>query len=214
MGGGVLNNREVPRATIGRIPTYLRYLKSLPAETVNISATILAKGLGLGEVQVRKDLSAVSGAGRPKTGYRTADLIGTLEKFLGVGEAKSGAIIVGAGKLGRTLLDYGGFSEYGLEILAAFDITVTETMQSESGKPIYPMEELDSYCRSHAVKIGVITVPAAAAQGVCDRLLQNRISAIWCFAPCVLTMPEGIPVRYENMALSLACLNKKIQEIE
>lgn len=73
---------EVSRATMGRIPTYLKYLKSASHISENISATALAKQLGLGEVQVRKDLSSVSGAGRPKTGYNIKELIDTLEKFL------------------------------------------------------------------------------------------------------------------------------------
>lgn len=83
-GEVALKRSEVPRATLGRIPSYLKYLKSLPQDVRTISATSLAKGLGLGEVQVRKDLSAVSGAGRPKIGYYTAELIASLEVFWGV----------------------------------------------------------------------------------------------------------------------------------
>ena len=209
-GEVALKRSEVPRATLGRIPSYLKYLKSLPQDARTISATSLANGLGLGEVQVRKDLSAVSGAGRPKIGYYTAELIASLEVFLGCGD-QSGAIIIGAGKLGRALLDYQGFSEYGLEILAAFDTAVQEEQCSQAGKRILPMGQLERFCRNHAAKIGIITVPAASAQSVCDRLVENRISAIWCFAPCQLSVPEGIPVQYENMALSLAHLKQRIE---
>ncbi len=211
MGGERLKQHEVPRATLGRIPGYLKYLKALPLEVQTISATSLAKGLQLGEVQVRKDLSLISGAGKPKIGYQTAELIGSLEQFLGFGR-QSGAVIVGAGKLGCALLDYTGFAEYGLEILAAFDSAVQEERQSEFGKRILPIEKLNEFCQQHIVKIGIITVPAVAAQSVCDLLVQNRISAIWCFAPCQLVLPEGIPVQYENMALSLAHLNNKIED--
>ena len=112
--------------------------------------------------------------------------------------------------LGRALLDYGGFADYGLEIAAAFDIAVDESFRSNSGKPIYPMERFDDFCKNHPVKIGIITVPAPQAQQVCDRLVQGGIRAIWCFAPCALCVPPEIPVQYENMALSLAYLNKKI----
>lgn len=199
---------EVSRATIGRIPTYLKYLKNTEHGTENISATTLARELGLGEVQVRKDLSAVSGAGRPKTGYNKSQLIAALEKFLSA-DKNSNVVIVGAGKLGRALLDYGGFHDYGLEIVAAFDIAVTQPEVSNSGKPIYSMECLDEFCASNNVKIGIITVPADVAQKVCDRFLKNGIQAIWCFAPCTLDVPTGFPVQYENMALSLAYLNKK-----
>ena len=209
-GESVLKRSEVPRATLGRLPSYLKYLKNLPQGVQTISAPSLAKGLELGEVQVRKDLSLVSGAGKPKIGYNTAELIESLEEFLGWGR-QSGAIIVGAGKLGRALLDYHGFAEYGLEILAAFDSAVAQERKSESGKLVLPIQRLEAFCRDHFVKIGIITVPAAAAQSVCDLLVQNKISAIWCFAPCQLILPESVPIQYENMALSLAYLNKKIE---
>lgn len=200
---------EVSRATMGRIPVYLRHLKSTRRDTENISSTALAKELGLGEVQVRKDLGAVSGAGRPKTGYNVGELIATLEKFLGADE-NSKVVLVGAGKLGRALLDYGGFGDYGLDIIAAFDTAVSETQYSNSGKPIYSMDFLDQFCGDNNIRIGIIAVPSNSAQSVCNRLVGSGIRAIWCFAPCVLSVPREIPVQYENMALSLAYLNKRI----
>lgn len=204
-----MKQAEVSRATMGRIPIYLRYLKNTRQNTENISSTALAKELGLGDVQVRKDLGAVSGAGRPKTGYNVGELIDALERFLGADE-NSMVVLVGAGKLGRALLDYSGFGDYGLKIAAAFDAAVTETQYSNSGKPIYSMGYFDDFCRDNNVGIGVIAVPAGSAQDVCDRLLNNGIRAIWCFAPCTLSVPEEVPVQYENMALSLAYLNKRI----
>ena len=204
-----MKQTEASRATIGRIPLYLRYLKNKPHTAKNISATTLARELGLGEVQVRKDLGIASGAGRPKTGYNIEELISALEGFLNRDEENS-VVIVGAGKLGRALLDYGGFKEYGLEIVAAFDTAVQGTERTAQGKPIYSMEFFESYCKAHRVKIGVIAVPAAAAQEVCDLLVKNGIRAVWCFAPCVLSLPKEIPVQYENMALSLAYLNQKV----
>lgn len=203
-----MKQAEVSRATIGRIPTYLKYLKSI-RHRETISATALAHALGLGEVQVRKDLSAVSGAGRPRVGYHTRQLIRAFESFLSGDDSL--VVIAGAGKLGRALLDYGGFDEYGLHVAAAFDIAVQTAEQSNTGKPVFPMRELADFCRTHAVRIGVIAVPAEAAQSVCDQFLTCGIQAIWCFAPCMLRVPEGFPVQYENMALSLAHLNKKIQ---
>ena len=202
-----MKNSYVSRATIGRIPVYLRYLKNNYHGTENISATSLARALGLGEVQVRKDLSSVSGAGRPKTGYNIGELTHVLEEFLG---GRSNVVIVGAGKLGRALLDYGGFGDYGLNITAAFDTAEDDVSHSNSGKPILPADRLESFCAENNVKIGIITVPAEAAQEVCDRLVNCGIKGIWCFAPSHLNVPEGVEVQYENMALSLAYLNKKI----
>lgn len=205
-----MNQPPVSRATMGRLPLYLRYLQSIRDHSENTSAAALSRALGLGEVQVRKDLSAVSGAGRPKIGYNTAELIDAIAAYLTWDTADGVVILIGAGKLGRALLDYGGFGDYGLDIDAAFDIAVPELIHSHSGKPIHPMADLDAYCALHPPVIGIITVPANAAQEVCDRLLTNGVRAIWCFAPCTLTVPENIPVQYENMALSLAYLRKLI----
>ena len=200
---------DVSRATMGRIPLYLKYLKNAAHDAENISATQLARSLGLGEVQVRKDLGAVSGEGRPKTGYNVNDLIAALEGYLS-GGAGTNVVIVGAGKLGRALLDYRGFAEYGLNVAAAFDIAVSAETASDSGKPVYPIAALDDYCRVHKPRIGIITVPARSAQTACDRLVGCGVSAIWCFAPCTLSAPEDVLIQYENMALSLAFLSKKI----
>lgn len=201
---------EVSKATFGRIPAYIKYLEGICDTTPNISATVLAKAMGLGEVQVRKDLSSISGAGKPKIGYVTSDLLDVLKHYVKP-ENNGSVIIVGAGKLGCALLDYGGFGDYGLKISAAFDISVDKPKKSKTGKPIYSLEYLDKFCSENTVKIGVIAVPAVSAQSVCDMLVKNRVSAIWCFAPCALKVPDNLLVQYENMALSLAYLNNKIK---
>lgn len=206
-----MKQTEISRATIGRLPIYLEYLKNAGHLSENISATTLAKKLGLGDVQVRKDLSMVSGAGRPKTGYKVCELINAIEKFLGKDE-HDGVVIVGAGKLGSALLDYSGFGDYGLDIKAAFDIAVSERHTSDMGKPIYPMEYFGEFCEKNNIKIGIITVPSAEAQKVCDLFIKAEIKAIWCFAPCILSAPEDVLIQYENMALSLAYLNKCIKQ--
>ena len=129
--------KSITKATLGRLPIYLRYLKSIKSISQNISATQLAKDLNLGEVQVRKDLASVSGKGRPKIGYRTEELICQLESCLGQKDTCQ-VILVGAGKLGLALLDCEGFKDYGIEIVAAFDIDES-VHYSESGKPIYQL---------------------------------------------------------------------------
>ncbi len=194
------------RATLGRLPTYLKYLKSLDISVYpNISATNIAKALGLGEVQVRKDLNAVSGAGRPKLGYITVELIRRLETVLGQNSV-SKAVIIGAGRLGKALLEYNGFSDYGLIISAAFDIDESKAGNVAHGKEIFPLDALDDYCTREGVKIGIITVPVTAAQPICDRLIKSGITAIWNFAPCQLEVPDNVTLQQENLALSLAHL--------
>ena len=108
-------NKEISKSTVKRLPTYLSYLKGLPEDgSTHISATALAAALGMGEVQVRKDLALISDGGRPKIGYLRETLIHDIEEFLGYSNTND-AVLVGAGKLGRALLGYGGFAEYGLK---------------------------------------------------------------------------------------------------
>ena len=203
-----MKTTDVSRAALGRIPVYLKFIESLPQDVETVSATTIAKALGFGEVQVRKDLGAICGSGKPRIGYTVSDLKASLECLIGSRNGKT--VIVGAGKLGRALLDYGGFSDYGLDILAAFDTDVSQN--NASGKPILPIDGLHDFCKENNVSIGVIAVPEKAAQEVCDKLCQSGIKAIMSFAPCKLTAPEGVAIQYENMALSLAHLKTQIKQ--
>lgn len=203
-----MKTTDVSRAALGRIPVYLKFLESLPQDVETVSATTIAKALGFGEVQVRKDLGAICGSGKPRIGYTVSNLKESLESLIDSRNGKT--VIVGAGKLGRALLDYGGFSDYGLDILAAFDTDVSQN--NASGKPILPIDGLHNFCKENNVSIGIIAVPAKAAQEVCDKLCQSGIKAIMSFAPCKLTAPEGVAIQYENMALSLAHLKTQIKQ--
>lgn len=204
--------KEISKSTLKRLPVYLTYLKSLPEDgPAHISATALAAALGMGEVQVRKDLALVSDGGRPKIGYQREGLIADIESFLGYGNTKD-AVLVGAGKLGRALLSYSGFADYGLNIVAAFDSDDVLIGTSKSGKPIMHLSRLEDFCQKHKILIGIITVPAEHAQSVCDQLIANGIQAIWNFAPKHLDVPENILVQSENMAASLALLSKHLSE--
>ena len=203
---------EISRATLGRIPVYLDYLKSIENVDGNISATAIAKGLGLGEVQVRKDLGAISATGKPRVGYLRNELTARLEQLLEVQDGNT--VIVGAGRLGKALLDYTGFESYGISILAAFDTKIEREEASKDGKLLLPMSRLSSFCREKGVKLGVIAVPAAAAQEVCNLLCESGVKAIWCFAPCRLYKPADVIIQYENLALSLAHLKMQIRSAE
>ena len=205
-----MERKEISKSVLKRLPGYLAYLKTL-SDTVSpyISATALANALGMGEVQVRKDLAMVSDGGRPKIGYNRLALIDDIEQFLGY-DNTTDAVLIGAGKLGQALLGYSGFEAYGLNILAAFDAKPIAE-KSDEGTPIYPMEQLESFFKSNKVLMAIITVPAMHAQNVCDRLIACGIKAIWNFAPTHLEVPANILVQNENMATSLAVLSMHLQ---
>lgn len=204
-----MNGYSIPKATLGRLPQYLEYLRSLPEIRRTISATAIAKALSLGDVQVRKDLASVCGAGKPKIGYETDKLITDIESHLGY-ERLTNAVLVGAGKLGRALLDYDGFEDFGVKIVAGFDCN--ETVLTKGTKEILPIRDIEVYCREHDVKLGIITVGQGSAQDVCDKLVQSGIKAIWNFAPVTLKVPNEVLLKQENLALSLAYLNNQISK--
>ena len=205
-----MKRKEIPRSVLKRLPGYLAYLKTIPEDSSPyISATALAHALGMGEVQVRKDLAMVSDGGRPKIGYLRKGLIDDIEQFLGY-DNTTDAVLIGAGKLGQALLGYSGFEDYGLNILAAFDVNPASDITDE-GKPIYPMNQLEPFCRSNKILMGIITVPAAYAQEVCDQLIACGIKAVWNFAPIHLEVPAHILVQNQNMATSLAVLSMHLQ---
>ena len=202
----------IPKATLGRLPVYLEFLKSLPqGSNPNISATAMAKALNLGEVMVRKDLHAISGSGKPKIGYSVSELIGSLEDVLGRDDYCN-AIIVGAGKLGAALLGYNGFRRYGIEILAAFDLDKNKLITAENGKKVFKIDSLREFCSNEKVKMGIITVPTSQAQAIAETMVTCGIKAIWNFAPIKLTLPEDILIKQENLALSLAHLSTQMCE--
>jgi redox-sensing transcriptional repressor len=205
-----MQRKEISKSVLKRLPGYLAYLKSIPeGSSPNISATALANALGMGEVQVRKDLAMVSDGGRPKIGYLRERLIEDIEQFLGY-DNTTDAVLIGAGKLGQALLDYRGFEAYGLNILAAFDIN-PQINCTDTGKPIEYIDKLENFCRTHKVLMGIITVPAPQAQAVCDQLIACGIKAIWNFANVHLEVPANILVQNENMATSLAVLSMHLQ---
>lgn len=183
-----------------RLPMYLDYLNKIDRESV--SSTIIANNLNLGEVQVRKDLALVSGKGRPKIGYLRKNLIKDISKFMGF-DQKHKAIIIGYGKLGRALYNFKGFENFGIEIVAAFDI---------NNKDVLDINHLCEYCSGNDIKFGIITVPNESAQSVADKLIQCGIKGIWNFSSIRLQVPNEIIVQNENLATSFSVLIKETED--
>lgn len=208
-------NNPISKSTLQRMPYYLQHVKEMhSAGKDEVSAPYLAEVFGFTEIQVRKDLAAVSSVqGKPKVGFKIAPLIVDIENVLGY-KNKNRAVLIGVGSLGHALLCNNGFADYGIEITAGFDANEDKINSEIEEKPILPMEKLKPYCRENQIKIGIITVPQIAAQRVCDQLVDAGIKAIWNFAQIHLTVPEGILVQNENMAASLALLFKHLNTLE
>lgn len=204
---------SISKQALQRMPYYLQTLRAARESGAKIiSAPSVAAQLGLNEVQVRKDFAAVSmTSGKPKMGFEIDALILAIESCLGYDDSND-AVLVGAGSLGRALLSYHGFEDYGLRIVSAFDTNPAVVGTTISGKQVLPMEKLSDLCHRLNIHIGIITVPAPYAQDVCDALVNSGVLGIWNFAPVHLNAPEGILVQSENMAASLAILSKHLSE--
>jgi redox-sensing transcriptional repressor len=206
-----MQKESISLQTIKRLPLYAEYLKRLPDDITNISATSIAADIELNDVQVRKDLASVCSGGRPRTGYNRKKLLYDIQRYLGYHDENT-AVLVGMGNLGRALYNYGGFREYGLDIAVTFDNDKNIVGKVLGGKQVMDVSRLKDLCGRLHVKIGIIAVPSREAQHICDIMVQSGITAIWNFAPAYLSVPKGVLVQNENIASSLAVLSNHLKQ--
>lgn len=199
--------QDISKATIGRMPLYLRFLQEENSKGEKyISSALIAQNIPVSAVLVRKDLATVSShPGKPRLGFEVVRLIADIEKFLGY-DNLSDAVIVGAGGLGKAFLGYEGFKNNGLNIIAAFDVDPTVVGEKIAGKTVYPLGDFSDFVREKKINIGIITVPKAVAQETLDMMARAGIKAVWNFAPAPLHTPKGVILKNEDLSASLALL--------
>lgn len=205
--------RHVSEPTLRRLPSYHRFLVRYQQQgATTVSCTDIAQELKVYPTQVRKDLAVTGITGRPKVGYGVPELLRAIESFLGWNDHKS-AFLAGVGNLGTALLGYGGFEQHGIEIVAGFDTDPNKVNTEVHGKEILAMESLTQLAARMHIHMGIVTVPAAAAQEVADMMVDGGITAIWNFAPVTLRVPDGVVVQNEDLAGSLSVLSKRSQKM-
>ena len=193
----------VPDIVIGRLPLYLRALRYLEQEGVQVTSSHeLGKQLGISSAQIRKDLSHFGEFGKQGTGYNISFLREQIARILQVDREWSVAL-VGAGNLGHALARYRGFQPRGFHIAAVFDndpaIIGTRINDFEG----HPAEKIVEVVRALDIKIAMIATSADAAQSVTDQLVQAGVRAILNYAPINLTVPDGVRVQYIDPAIHL-----------
>lgn len=208
--------RHLPTPSVQRLPVYLRLLKEARRRGDDVvSCTRIAEEFGQRSVQVRKDLAITGVSGRPKVGYRVDELIEAIERFLGW-DVKTTAFLVGVGNLGRALLNYEGFVEHGLDVVAAFDANPTLFGQEINGRVVRPLDQIASTAaqlreEGRIVEMGVVTVPARAAQPVADKLVEIGVRAIWNYAPVRLDLPSDVVYEEVKLSASFAVLTNRLR---
>ncbi|GAA2520910.1 redox-sensing transcriptional repressor Rex [Pilimelia columellifera] len=198
---------DLPEATVARLPEYLRALSNL-AEAGNdtVSSEALAAAAGVNSAKLRKDLSHLGSYGTRGVGYDVALLVGQIEHVLGLTHRRAVAL-VGVGNLGHALAGYAGFGSRGFRITALFDADPRLVGKTINGLMVRHIEHLADVAVQEAIAIGVIATPASAAQPVADVLVRAGITSILNFAPCVLSVPDGVDVRKVDLAIELQILS-------
>ena len=204
--------RPVSESTLRRLPRYLHLLRMLKTNGREVvSCSHIGRALQLDPTQVRKDLAATGIVGRPKVGYALDALIDAIMTFLGWNNRKD-AFLVGVGHLGSALLGYERISQCGINIVAGFDNDPAKIGTKIHGKEIHNLEELTDLAWSLKVHLGIITVPALAAQAVTELMVDSGIRAIWNFTPTSLHVPENIILQNEDFYPGLAVLSNRIAD--
>jgi redox-sensing transcriptional repressor len=209
IGGNGLRDRAraIPEAAVARLAVYLRVLSGMREQGVaSVSSEELSTAAGVNSAKLRKDLSYIGSYGTRGVGYEVEVLIDQIERVLGLTREQSVAV-VGIGNLGHALANYGGFPGRGFPVTALFDVDPDLMGVPVGGIPVDHIEDIPKVCAAREVTIGVIATPPAAAQAVCDRLVQAGVECILNFAPVVLQVPETVEVRKVDLAVELQILS-------
>ncbi len=209
-----MRKEKISSAVIHRLPRYYRHLDDLyRSGTVRISSGALAKSMGLTASQIRQDLSCFGGFGQQGYGYNVERLRGEVADILGMNRDHT-ILILGAGNLGRALIENFSFRANGFRLVAAFDIDPVLVGTRLGGVPVYHMDMLEEYMREHKVNVGVLTVPASVALDTARRLAAYGVEGIWNFTNVELPENEMTGVHVENVhfADSLLTLSYMISE--
>ncbi|MBE6284383.1 MAG: redox-sensing transcriptional repressor Rex [Mediterranea massiliensis] len=201
---------KVPEPTLRRLPWYLSNLKLLRQRGERyVSSTQLAKETNIDASQIAKDLSYVRIAGRTRVGYEVDMLIAVLEDFLGFTRMHK-AFLFGVGSLGGALLHDTGLKQFGLQIVAAFDVNPDLVGTNLGGIPIFHSDEFEQKMKEYDVNIGVLTVPIEIAQAITDKMVAGGIKAVWNFTPFRIRVPEEIVVQNTSLYAHLALMFNRL----
>jgi redox-sensing transcriptional repressor len=198
--------RDIPEATVARLPVYLRALTSLAeAGTRTCSSEELATAAGVNSAKLRKDLSYLGSYGTRGVGYDVDYLRYQIAREIGVTQDWP-VVIVGIGNLGHALANYSGFRSRGFRVVALLDADPRRHHEVVAGVDVRPFDDLERIVTEQGVAIGVIATPAVAAQDVADRMVASGIRSILNFAPTVLSVPDGVDVRKVDLSIELQIL--------
>ena len=206
---------SISELTTGRLSVYLRCLTFLESQgKKTVSSHEMADRFHLNSAQIRKDLACFGEFGTRGVGYDVSRLKKQLVETLGIDRTRN-VVIVGAGNLGMALADYSGFNSNGFHIVAMVDADPAKSgRQSRQGILVHPWDRVREIVRRNQVEIGIIAVPAEAAQGVHDALADAGLHAILNFAPIQLKLRTGVKVKSVDLRINLESLSFHLKNVE
>jgi redox-sensing transcriptional repressor len=205
---------NVPEPALRRLPWYLAYAKLAQKEgDTHLSSTQIAKNIAVDAAIVAKDLSYVQISGKTRVGYDIYELIKVLDNFLGFNNRHS-AFLFGVGNLGGALMHDNGLEQYGLEIVAGFDVKYELAGTSINRVPIHHIDRFAELQKQTRINIGILTVPVEHAQDVADKMIEGGIRAIWNFTPFRIRVPKNIIVQNTSIYAHLAVMFNRLNVIK
>jgi redox-sensing transcriptional repressor len=200
----------IPEPALRRLPWYLAYVSLLKERGVEyVSSTGIARGINVDASQIAKDLSFLDIKGKTRIGYEVALLEHKLEEFLGF-RKRHRAVIIGVGSLGRALLQDSGLTNYGLQIVAGFDVNPAIIGTMKDGIPVYDVADLSAKVHELGAEIGIVTVPVEYAQDAADAIIAAGMKAIWNFTPYRIQAPEEMVITNTSIYAHLAVMYNRM----
>jgi len=209
-----MEEKEISRAVISRLPVYYRYLGQLIDDGVErVSSKELSNIMRSSASQIRQDLNCFGGFGQQGYGYNVKYLYEEIGKLLGL-DKKHNLILIGAGNLGQALANYVNFERRGFIIRGIFDKNETIMGNKIRDIEIRPMGEMKDFVLKNNIDIAILAIPKESAVTVCAELVECGIKAIWNFAHIDLDVPKGIIVENVHLSESLMKLSYDLNRHE
>ena len=204
-----MEERQISKAVIKRLPRYYRYLGEMLNNGVErISSGELSTKMQVTASQIRQDLNNFGGFGQQGYGYNVKFLYDEIGKILGV-DKKHPMIIIGGGNFGHALANY-DFEKNGFITKAIFDVRPSLVGTDVRGIPVLMMDELEDFVAREHIEIAVLTLPKDRVAEIADRLVRCGIKALWNFAHLDLKVPDDVVVENVHLVDSLMQLSYNI----
>lgn len=193
----------VPKKTVERFFRYCQFLRNKAEAGADfVFSHELAAAVGVSPEQVRRDLMNFRLKGTPQKGYRVEEFMSELYAHL-ESSTRTNIVLVGTGNLGRAILTYFNKRRPNLSIVAAFDQDMEKTDRVVAGCHVHHISQLPRIVKSQKAMVGIITVPAQAAQEVAALMINSGITGLLNFAPVNLKVPAGVFLEHIDITLSI-----------